>query len=84
MIRAQIVLDESTADRLRAVSEHRHASMSEVVREALVLYFAGTAPDTSWIGSLKPRKDVGHDWKDIQASVAAGRRSEAKQRRNKR
>jgi hypothetical protein len=78
MIRAQIVLDEPTADRLRIVSEHSHSSMSEIVRQALVFYFEHRDPDTSWIGSLHPKKRVGHNWADIQASVAAGRKREGK------
>jgi hypothetical protein len=78
MIRAQIVLDEPTADRLRIVSEHSHASMSEIVRQALVFYFDHREPDTSWIGSLRPKKRVSHDWSDIRASIEAGRAREGK------
>ncbi len=78
MIRAQIVLDEPTANRLRVVSEHSHASMSEIVREALVFYFEHREPDTSWVGSLRPKKGVSHDLDDIRASVAAGRKRERK------
>ena len=78
MIRAQIVLDEPTADRLRVVSEHSHASMSEIVRKALVFYFEHREPDTAWIGSLRPAKRISHDLDDIRASVAAGRKRERK------
>lgn len=78
MVRSQIVLDEPTADRLRIVSERSHASMSEVVRQALVFYFEHREPDTSWIGALRPAKRVSHDLTDIRASVAAGRRRGAK------
>jgi Arc/MetJ-type ribon-helix-helix transcriptional regulator len=78
MVRAQIVLDEPTADRLRVVSERSHASMSEVVRQALVFYFEHRKPDTAWIGSLKPKRKVSHDLDDIRGSVAAGRRREGK------
>jgi hypothetical protein len=52
--------------------------MSEIVRQALVFYFEHRDPDTSWIGSLHPKKRVGHNWADIQASVAAGRKREGK------
>jgi hypothetical protein len=78
MIRSQIVLDEPTADRLRIVSERSHLSMSEIVRQALVFYFEHRDPDTSWIGSLRPKKRVSHDWSDIQASVEAGMKREGK------
>lgn len=78
MIRAQIVLDEPTVHRLRVVSEQSHASMSEIVRQALVFYFDHREPDTSWIGSLRPKKHVSHELTDIRASVAAGRKRERK------
>lgn len=78
MVRSQIVLDEPTAERLRAVSERSGASMSEVVREALAFYFAQREPDTAWIGSLRPHTAVSHDLDDIRASVAAARRRESK------
>ena len=86
MIRAQIVLDEPIADQLRAVSEHSHASMSEIVRQALVFYFEHREPDTSWIGSLRPKlrsknqddKQISHDLNDIRASVAMARKRETK------
>jgi hypothetical protein len=78
MVRAQIVLDEPTADRLRVVSERSHASMSEIVRQALVFYFEHREPDLSWIGSLTPKKRVSHELSDIRASVAAGRRREVR------
>jgi len=78
MVRAQIVLDEPTADRLRAVSESSHASMSEIVRQALTLYFEQREPDTAWIGSLKPKSKISHDLNDIRASVEAGRRREGR------
>jgi len=78
MVRAQILLDEPTADRLRVVAAHSGASMSEVVRQALVFYFDHREPDTSWIGSLKPKRQVSHDLAAIRASVVSGRRTEAK------
>lgn len=88
MVRAQIVLDEATAQKLRAVSEGSHVSMSEIVRAALVFYFQHREPDTSWFGSLHPSKvrprkgaptkPVSHDWDDIQRSVAAGHKREGK------
>ena len=78
MIRSQIVLDEPTADRLRVVSQQSHASMTEIVRQALVFYFEHREPDTSWIGSLRPKKHVSHELADIRASVAAGRKRERK------
>ena len=78
MVRAQIVLDEPTADRLRAVSEHSHSSMSEIVRQALVFYFEHREPDVSWIGSLKPRRGISHALDDLRTSVAAGRRRETR------
>jgi Ribbon-helix-helix protein, copG family len=82
MIRAQIVLDEPTADRLRVVSENSNASMSEIVRQALMFYFEHREPDASWIGSLRsktqPKMPVSHDLADIRASVAAGRKRERK------
>ena len=78
MIRSQIVLDEPTADRLRVVSQQSHASMSEIVRQALVFYFEHREPDTSWIGSLRPKNHVSHELADIRASVAAGRKRERK------
>lgn len=75
MPRAQIVLDEATATRLRIMSERGKVSMSEVVRRALGFYFDRQAPDLSWIGSLAPRKQVSHELDDIRASVAAARRA---------
>ncbi len=77
-MRAQIVLDEQTADRLRAVSERSRASMSEIVRKALVFWLDRQEPDTEWIGSLKPKRGVTHDLAAIRASVAAGRKREAR------
>lgn len=76
MVRAQIVLDEPVVDQLRAVSEQTGSSMSEIVRRALVVYFAQREPDLDWIGSLKPAKRKRHDLADIRASVAAGRSRE--------
>ena len=76
MIRAQIVLDEPVADQLRTVSSRTGASMSEIVRKALVVYFEQREPDLGWIGSLKPAKRKSHDLADIRASVAAGHRRE--------
>lgn len=78
MVRAQIVLDEPTADRLRIASEQSHASMSEIVRQALVLYFEHREPDVSWIGSLKSKLRVSHDLTTIRNSVAAGRKRDGK------
>jgi hypothetical protein len=80
MVRAQIVLDEATAQKLHVVSERSHMSMSEIVRQALAFYFQHREPDTSWIGSLRPRKGrrISHDWQDIQQSVAAGRARDSK------
>lgn len=78
MVRAQIVLDEQTADRLRAVSERSQASMSEIVRKALVFWLDHREPDTEWIGSLKPKRKVSHDLDAIRASVAAGRKRESR------
>ena len=52
--------------------------MSEIVRQALVFYFEHREPDTSWIGSLRPKKHVSHELADIRASVAAGRKRERK------
>ncbi|MDX2055366.1 MAG: ribbon-helix-helix protein, CopG family [Polyangiaceae bacterium] len=78
MVRAQIVLDESTAEQLKIASERGQASMSEIVRQALAFYFEHRKPDTSWIGSLAPRKHVSHDLADIRASVEKARKREAK------
>jgi len=78
MVRAQIVLDEPTADRLRIASEQSHASMSEIVRQALVFYFEHREPDVSWIGSLKPQRRVSHDLDAIRNSVGAGRKRDGK------
>lgn len=88
MVRAQIVLDEATAQKLHAVSERSQKSMSEIVRQALVFYFQHREPDTSWFGALHPSKvrprkgastkQVSHDWDDIQRSVAAARKREGK------
>ena len=78
MIRAQIVLDEPIADQLRAVSTQSRSSMSEIVRQALVVYFGQREPDLSWIGSLKPKGRKSHQLSDIRASVEAGRKREAK------
>jgi len=50
--------------------------MSEIVRQALAFYFEHRDPDTSWIGSLRPKKRVSHHWSDIQASVEAGMKRE--------
>lgn len=78
MIRAQIVLDELVADRLRVVSAQTGESMSEIVRQALSAYFEQRTPDTGWIGALRTDRTVSHDLDDIRASVAAGRRQERK------
>jgi hypothetical protein len=74
MVRARIVLDQPTAERLRAASEQSHASMSEIVRQALIFYFENREPDVSWIGSLKPKHRVSHDHDSIRNSVVAGRK----------
>lgn len=76
MIRAQIVLDEETAERLRAVSDRTEASMSEIVRKALVFWLDQREPDLAWIGSLKPKRKRSHDLEAIRASVVAGRKRE--------
>ncbi len=76
MIRAQLILDEPLADQLRAVSTRSGASMSEIVREALVAYFHAQEPDLTWVGSLSARATASHDLDDIRTSVAAGRRAE--------
>ncbi len=78
MVRSQILLDESTADRLERASAARGASKSEIVREALRQFFDGASPDVSWIGSLRPKRRVKHDWASIQRSVAEGRRRASK------
>lgn len=78
MLRAQIVLDEATATRLRVMSQKGNVSMSEVVRRALGFYFDRQAPDTSWIGSLSPKRPVSHGLDDIRASVAAARKAKQK------
>jgi len=75
MQRAQIVLDDETATRLKLVSARVNVSMSEVVRRALGLYFDRQAPDTSWIGALVAQKKVSHELTDIRKSVAAARKS---------
>ena len=77
-MRAQIVLDESTVDRLRAASAAGATSMSQIVRQALDLYFESREPDTSWIGSLRPKPKASHALKDIRSSVEAARRRGAK------
>jgi hypothetical protein len=83
MVRAQIVLDEATAQKLHVVSERSRKSMSEIVRQALVFYFQHREPDTSWFGSLRPAKGkrISHDWEDIRKSVAAGHKREGKRYR---
>ncbi len=78
MLRAQIVLDEATATRLRLMSEKSNVSMSEVVRRALGHYFDRQSPDTSWIGSLSPKRPISHELEDIRASVAAARKAKQK------
>lgn len=78
MIRAQIILDEPVADQLRAISSQSRASMSEIVRQALVAYFGQRDLDLSWIGSLKPKRRKSHSFADIRASVEAARKREAK------
>jgi Arc/MetJ-type ribon-helix-helix transcriptional regulator len=79
MIRSQIVLDEPIADQLRVVSSQSGASMSEIVRQALVAYFNQREPNLSWVGSLRqPAGRKSHDLTDIRAGVAAGRKREAK------
>ena len=65
-------------DRLRAASTASETSMSEIVRQALDLYFENRVPDTSWIGSLKPKRKISHDIKDIRRSVEAARRRGAR------
>lgn len=77
MQRAQLVLDEPIIEKLRAVAASSGASMSAVVRQALVLYFAQQEPDTSWIGALKPKPGISHDFEAIRASVAKGRQAQA-------
>lgn len=77
MVRVQIVLDEQTADRLRAVSGRSGASMSDIVRTALVLWLDHREPDTEWVGSLKPKRKINHDLGAIRASVVAGRKRES-------
>jgi hypothetical protein len=91
MVRAQIVLDEATAQKLHVVSERSRKSMSEIVRQALVFYFQHREPDVSWFGSLHPSKvgptkgertkPISHDWEDIRRSVAAGHKREGKRYR---
>jgi Arc/MetJ-type ribon-helix-helix transcriptional regulator len=76
MIRAQIVLDEPTAERLRAAAAQSGSSMSEIVRRALDSWFEHREPDSGWIGSLQPKRVVSHDLDDIRASVAAARKRE--------
>ena len=76
MVRAQIVLDEPTAERLRAVSVRSKSSMSEVVRRALVFWFENREPDTAWVGSLKPKRKVSHRLSDIRKSIETGRKRE--------
>ena len=78
MVRAQIVLDERTAERLRAVSERTDESMSEIVRRALVFWFEHEDPDVTWVGSLKAKRKVSHDLDAIRVSVAAGRKKETR------
>ena len=75
MQRAQIVLDDETATRLKTMSERGNVSMSELVRRALGYYFDRQTPDTSWIGALAPEKVISHELSDIRASVAAARKS---------
>ncbi len=77
-MRAQIVLDETTIERLRAASAANETSMSQIVRQALDLYFENREPDTSWIGSLKPKRKVSHALKDIRSSLETARRRGAK------
>ncbi len=78
MVRAQIVLDESTAEQLRIASKHGQGSMSEIVRQALAFYFQQRKPDTAWIGSLVPAKHASHALADIRASVAKARKREVR------
>ena len=78
MIRAQIVLNEPVADRQRMVLSQTGASMLEIVRKDLVIYFEQREPDLGWIGSLKSAKWMNHDLADIRASVAAGHRRESR------
>jgi hypothetical protein len=78
MVRAQIVLDEPMIDRLRAASAASETSMSQIVRRALDLYFENRVPDTSWIGSLGPKRKSSHALKDIKTSVEAARRRGAR------
>ena len=76
MVRAQIVLDEPTAEQLRALSVRSNSSMSDLVRQALVFWFENRVPDTAWVGSLRPKRKVSHRLDDIRKSVAAGRKRE--------
>jgi len=75
MAKVHIVLDAVTAERLHAESARRQVSPSAMVSEALIFYFSQREPDTTWIGSLKSRRHVGHSWKSIRRSVAARRRT---------
>ena len=69
-----IVLDESIADRLRIICKRRSVSRSQIVNQALAFYFDHQLSDTSWIGSLHPRKRISHNLREIRTSVATRRR----------
>ena len=71
-----IVLDESIADRLRIICKRRSVSRSQIVNQALAFYFDHQLSDTSWIGSLHPRKRASHALREIRTSVVEARQRE--------
>lgn len=78
MVRSQIVLDEELAELLRACAERTGDSISSIVRDALRAYFSSEPPDTSWIGGLRPTKQVDHRWETIEAAIEHGWAKEAR------
>ncbi len=78
MVRSQIVLDDELALRTRAHAERTGDSVSSIVRKALHAYLRSEEPDVSWIGTLRPAKDVCHALSDVRASAEVGWAKEAR------
>jgi plasmid stability protein len=80
MVRAQVVLDDAIAARLRAHAAATGTSMSAIVRDALTAYLGkqDREPDTSFVGKLGTNGSGAHDVSDIRASARRGLRRAAR------
>ena len=66
------MLDEAAVEAARREAARTGRSLSAVVREAMAEWLAARAPDTAWMGSLRPDEDSDHDWESIRRSIATG------------